>query len=99
MLGVILVGVLIAIAGTGLDRLGNPDSTHPWFGHGSLIGVWLAAPFAIGVILQRRIRQRPILAIFQCTMILAAVGLNLMGNFTGYLGPSAMTDGEERNAR
>ena len=97
--GVILAGVLVAIAATGFRRLASQDSTHEWFGHGSLIAVWLAAPFAIGVILERRIRQRPILAIFQSFMILAAVGLNLVGGFTGYLGPSSQTNVEAGNER
>lgn len=94
LLGVILTVGLIAVTATGLDRFNNPDSPHVWFGHGSHILVWLSAPFAIGVILERRIRQRPILAIFQSFMILATVGLNLMGGFTGFLGPSSRSNVE-----
>ena len=99
LLGFILAIGLIAMAATGYERLENPDSTHRWFGHGSLIVAWLAAPFAIGVILQRRIRLRPILAILQSFMILAAVGLNLEGGFTGYLGPSTQPNVEAGNER
>ena len=99
LLGLILTAVLVAIAVTGLQRQANPDSIHKWFGHGSLIAVWLAAPFAIGVILQRRIRRRPVLAVFQCFMVLASVGLNLVGGFTGYIGPSWQTHVEADNER
>jgi quinol-cytochrome oxidoreductase complex cytochrome b subunit len=88
LFGVILAISLIAIAATGYRRLITQDIAHGWFGHGSLIVAWLTAPFAIGVILQRRIFQRPIWAILQSLMILAVVGLNLMAGFTGYLGPS-----------
>jgi quinol-cytochrome oxidoreductase complex cytochrome b subunit len=99
LFGVILAVGFLATTATGLERLTNPDSTHRWFGHGSLIVAWLAAPFAIGVILQRRIRQRPISAIFQTFMILAAVGLNLLGGFTGYLGPSTQPNVETGDTR
>src|SRR5687768_13536149 len=86
LLGVILVASLVIIAVTGVQRQASPESNHKWFGHGSLIAAWLAAPFAVGVILQRRIRQRPLLAILQSFVILAVVGLHLMGGFTGYMG-------------
>lgn len=99
LLGVILAMVLVAIAATGVERLENPDSIHRWFGHGSMIAVWLAASFAIGVILQQRIRQRPILAICQSFMILAAVGLNLEGEVTGYMGPSSVWEVAEIDPR
>src|SRR5258706_11050811 len=99
LLGIMLAVGLIAIAATGLERWRNPGSTHRWFGHGSLIVAWLAASFAIGVILQRRIRQRPILVIFQSFIILVVVGLNLMGGFTGYLGPSSRSNIEDIDPR
>jgi hypothetical protein len=78
------LGVLI---GTGMLRVpGSHTATvHRWLAHGLFIFLWLAAPGAIGVILNQAVRLRPLRAVLGVACCLLAVLLTLVASFTGYL--------------
>lgn len=95
-LSVFMAGVLACLIVTGglhADRLAG--RVHLWSGHGLTIAVWLAAPFAMGVVLQQSIRQRPVAAIVQCLGLLLLLGLTVLEGASGYLGPTHAIDIDE----
>ena len=81
--------MLLSLVVTGWLRHSEPAiSIHLWFGHVLVIVAYLGFPFAAGVMLQRQIRQRPILAIVRLLALIFFFGLTLLASMTGYLGPS-----------
>ncbi|HEY2148855.1 MAG TPA: hypothetical protein VGH32_13020, partial [Pirellulales bacterium] len=74
----------IATVATGIGRNAEPGATtHRWLGHGLFIAVWLLAPAATGMLVQRSRRFAIWLA-----LAVISVGATLLGALTGYLGPS-----------
>jgi len=84
-----LAAMVVCILVTGCFHSDNSAARiHWWAGHLLVVAVWLFVPFAIGVVLQQLIHQRPVAAIIQCFGLLLFLGLALVASATGYLGPS-----------
>jgi hypothetical protein len=80
--------LVVVLAVTGLAAGEKMNVVHRWTGHIFVIEVYLAALFAIGVVLGRDFRRRPAAAIAAVLFLLSVLGFGLLNAFTGYLKPS-----------
>jgi hypothetical protein len=89
--------LLMSLAATGGAASSEASLyVHRWTAHGLVIFLWLTIPYALGVVLQRKLRSTPIRAILQSLLMLLCFGMGLVASFTGYLDPLRSPDvGEE----
>ncbi|WP_254509642.1 hypothetical protein [Anatilimnocola floriformis] len=74
---------------TGLVRNLVPHvDLHRWSGHAIVIFLWLAVPFAAGVVLERNWRRPSSMVILHFLALLAVLAIGLITAISGYLGPS-----------
>lgn len=99
LLPIVAVGALCCLVPTGVLRNDRLADMHSWVGHALGSFLWLSVPFAIGWLLERDIRRRPVRAIVRSLAPLSTLALGLLASATGYLGPthSAAISEETRN--
>jgi len=86
---------LVIVASGWMRSEAVTSSVHKWSGHALVIAIWLSVPFSAGVVLQRKLRLRPAIAIAQIVVLLLLLGLVLLASMTGYLAPSQIEDIEQ----
>jgi len=85
MLGVLFTSGLLPARISTLD-------VHRWSGHGLLILQYLSVPFSLGVLLHRKLMQRPVIAVLQSLTLLLCLAVSFFAAFTGYLDVDPVPD-------
>jgi len=82
-----VLGVVIA---TGVMRASSPwiMPHHRWAVLAFQMVSWFGVPWSVGIVLERRLRSRPVAAIVQCWVLVSVLVVGWSAAVTGYLGPT-----------